>query len=575
MALTASHRELALAWLDEDPDPHTADELRALLAAAGTGDPAAQKDLAERFTGALEFGTAGLRGILGAGPQRMNRVLVRKVTAGLAAYLLASVPDARERGVVIGRDARHLSREFAEDTARVLGGAGIRSYLAHRPWPTPVTAWAVTARRACAGVMVTASHNPPAYNGYKVYWGNSAQIIPPHDTGIAAAIARVGRSDQLAMPSLDELRAAGTVVDLTEALHDDYLSQIALLRASPEVDGRSLVIAYTPLHGVGARSVEPGLSRAGFPSVHTEPSQRDPDPEFPTVAFPNPEEKGAMDRVLALAARISADLVLANDPDADRLCVAVPDGADYRVLTGDQTGAILADYLLEVGPKDRRMVATTIVSSQLLGFLARKAGADYREVLTGFKWIGNAAMDYERTQGGRFVMGYEEAIGYSIGPLVRDKDGVSAALIIAELTAWNRARGRSVLEHLDDIYRRVGLFVTEQVSLTRPGADGLAQIRDTMTRFRGAPPRALAGHAVEAVVDLLRGEGGLPPSDVLVWRLEGGRRVIMRPSGTEPKLKSYYEVRVEIAPGEAVADARTRGQAELASLRDAHQQLLA
>jgi phosphomannomutase len=583
MAQMASHRELAEAWLAEDPDPTTAGELRTLLAAYDAGDPAAQKDLAERFTGALEFGTAGLRGVLGAGPQRMNRVLVRKVTAGLAAYLVANVPDARQRGVVIGHDARHNSRVFAEDTARVLGGAGIKSYLAHRPWPTPTTAWAVTEQRACAGVMVTASHNPPEYNGYKVYWGNGAQIIPPHDTGIAAEVAKIGRSDQLAMPALDELRRAGTLIDLTEALHDDYLTQVIALRARPDLDGRALVIAYTPLHGVGTLSVEGGLTRAGFPRFHTEPSQREPDPDFPTVAFPNPEEKGAMDRVLALAKAVSADLVLANDPDADRLCVAVPEGdaagggagAGYRLLTGDQVGALLADYLLEVGPKDRRMVATTIVSSQLLGFLAQKAGADYRETLTGFKWIGNAAMDYEKTHGGRFVMGYEEALGYSVGPLVRDKDGVSAAIMFAELTAWNRARGKTVLEHLDDIYRKVGLFVTEQVSLTKPGAEGLAQIRAAMTQFRNAPPRDLAGQAIDQVVDLLRGEGGLPPSDVLVFKLAGGRRVIMRPSGTEPKLKSYYEVRVEVRAGEAIALARTRGLAELASLRDAHQRLLA
>ena len=578
MPQIASHRELAEAWLAEDPDPVTADELRALLAAYDAEDPAAHKELAERFTGALEFGTAGLRGLLGAGPQRMNRVLVRKVTAGLAAYLIANVPDARRRGVVIGHDARHNSRAFAEDTARVLGGAGITSYLAHRPWPTPTTAWATSAQHACAGVMVTASHNPPAYNGYKVYWGNGAQIIPPHDAGIAAAIARIGRSDQLAMPALDELRRGGTVIDLTEALHDDYLAKVVALRASPQIDGSALVIAYTPLHGVGARSAEPALARAGFPRVHTEPSQREPDPDFPTVAFPNPEEKGAMDRVLALAGRLGADLVLANDPDADRLCVAVPDpGASggYRALTGDQLGAVLADYLLEVGPRDRRMVATTIVSSQLLGFLARQAGADYRETLTGFKWIANAAIDYEHTAGGRFVMGYEEAIGYSVGPLVRDKDGVSAAVLAAELAAWNRARGKSMLEHLDDIYRKVGLFVTEQVSLTRPGADGLAQIRLAMARFRSAPPKQLAGVAVEQVVDLARGEGGLPPSDVLVFKLAGGRRVIMRPSGTEPKLKNYYEVRVEVAGDEPIAAARARGTAELAGLRDAHQQLLA
>ena len=574
MSLHPPHREAAEAWLAEDPDPATAAELRAVLAAADHGDPTAIKDLHERFTGALEFGTAGLRGILGAGPQRMNRVLVRKVSAGLAAYLLAHVPDARTRGVLIGHDARRNSRVFAEDTARVLGGVGIRVYLAHRPWPTPTTAWAVVDKGCCAGVMVTASHNPPAYNGYKVYWGDGAQIIPPHDAGIAATVATIGASDQLPMPALDALRASGLVIDLDEGLHEAYLARVVELRAQPELDGRGLVMAYTPLHGVGALSVERGMQLAGFPQLHTEPSQREPDPEFPTVAFPNPEEKGAMDRVLALATRIGADLVLANDPDADRLCVGVPDGAGYRVLTGDQVGALLADYLLEVGPPGPRMVATTIVSSQLLGFLAAQTGVAYRETLTGFKWIGSAAMTYEREHGGRFVMGYEEALGYSVGPLVRDKDGVSAAILFAELAAWNRARGRTVLDHLDDIYRRVGLFVTEQVSLTRPGAEGLAEIRAAMARFRAQPPTVLAGLPIEAVVDLSRGEGGLPPSDVLVFKLAGGRRVIMRPSGTEPKLKSYYEVRVEVRPGEAIATARGRGLAELGKLRDEHQRLL-
>jgi len=575
MSLHPPFREAAEVWLAEDPDPITADELRKLIAAYDSGDPGAQRDLRERFDGALEFGTAGLRGILGAGPQRMNRVLVRKVSAGLAAYLLKHVPDAKQRGVLIGHDARRNSRVFSEDTARVLGGLGIKVFLAHRPWPTPTTAWAVVAKRACAGVMVTASHNPPAYNGYKVYWGNGAQIIPPHDTGIAAAVAQIGRSDQLAMPELDELRRNGLLIDLDESLHDEYLDAVVALRAAPELDGRALVTAYTPLHGVGAASVEPGMKRAGFPQIHTVAAQREPDADFPTVAFPNPEEKGAMDRVLALAAEVKADLVLANDPDADRLCVAVPEGAGYRVLTGDQVGALLADYLLDVTPKDKRMVATTIVSSQLLGFLARQTGADYRETLTGFKWIGNAAMDFERQHAGRFVMGYEEALGYSIGPLVRDKDGVSAAIIFAELAAWNRNRGRSVLDHLDDIYRRVGLFVTEQVSLTKPGTEGMAEIKAAMTEFRQRPPKEIAGNVIEQVLDLARGDGGLPASDVLVFKLAGGRRVIMRPSGTEPKLKSYYEVRAEVAAGEAIAAARARGQAELVKLRDAHQKLLA
>jgi phosphomannomutase len=571
----SSYRAAAEAWIAEDPDSETVAELRALL--ARTGD-AAERELRERFEGHLEFGTAGLRGVLGAGPQRMNRVLVRKVTAGLATYLKQHVPDAAARGVLIGHDARKNSRVFSEDAARVLAGAGLRVHLAHRPWPTPTTAWAVGATGACAGIMVTASHNPPEYNGYKVYWSNAAQILPPHDRLIGAVIAKGGRSDQLPMPSLDDARRAGLVIDLDESLHDRYVAAVVALRASPKLDVSKLVVAYTPLHGVGAASVEPAMARAGFAHVHVEPSQREPDPAFPTVAFPNPEEKGAMDRVLALAARVHADVVLANDPDADRLCVAVPDPAGagaFKVLTGDQIGVVLADYLLEVGAKDKRMVATTVVSSQLLSYLAKQAKADYRETLTGFKWIGNAAMDYEREHGGRFVMGYEEALGYSVGPLVRDKDGVSAAVVCAELVAWNRARGRSVLDQLDDIYRRVGLFVTEQVSITKPGSEGLAQIRAAMARFRAEPPRAIAGHALDRVDDLATGAGGLPPSDVLVFRLAGGRRVIMRPSGTEPKLKSYYEVRVVVGEAEPIAAARARGNAELVALRDAHQRLLA
>jgi phosphomannomutase len=570
MSLHPPFREAAEAWLSEDPDPKTAHQLRSLIERADKGDTAAQRELHEAFEGHLQFGTAGLRGILGPGPNMMNRVLVRKVTAGLAAYLNATVPDAKTRGVLIGHDERHNSRVFAEDAARVLAGAGIKALLAPRAWPTPTTAWAVTATKAAAGVMVTASHNPPAYNGYKVYWGNGAQIIPPHDKGIATEIFKIGRSDELPMPPLTDKH----IVHLDESLHDRYVDAVVALRAQPKLDGSKLVIAYTPLHGVGAPSVEPAMKKAGFPHLHIEESQHKGHPDFPTVAFPNPEEKGAMDRVLALATKVKADVVLANDPDADRLAVAVPDGSGYKMLTGDQVGALLADYLLEVSPKDKRMVATTVVSSQLLSYLAKQTGADYRETLTGFKWIGNAAMDFEKSTGGRFVMGYEEALGYSVGPLVRDKDGVSACVIFAELVAWDQSKGRSVLEHLDDIYRRVGLFVTEQVSLTKPGSEGAAQINAAMIRFRAEPPKQVAGFAIDQVVDLSKGEGGLPPSDVLVFKLAGGRRIIMRPSGTEPKLKSYYEVRIDVAQGEAISAARTRGLAELAKLRDAHQSMI-
>ena len=567
--------EQARAWLARDPDPETRAELAALIERAAAGDAAARADLDERMSGRLEFGTAGIRGVLAAGPQRMNQLQVREVTAGLAAYLLAEVPDARSRGVVVGHDARRKSRQFAEETAAVPAAAGIAVWLADDHWPTPVTAYAVRAQGAAAGVMVTASHNPPAYNGYKVYWGNGAQIIPPLDTGIAAAIERAA-AGPIAVADLAAARAAGTVRSLGAATEQAYVEAVLALQVARDVP-RDLRIAYTPLHGVGAKLVEAVLARGGFAHVATEPGQREPDGAFPTVAFPNPEEKGAMDRVLALAAAERADLVLANDPDADRLAVAIPDAAaasGYRMLTGDQVGVLLADYLLAHAGDGRRLVACSLVSSQMLGFLAAAYGAESKETLTGFKWIANEAMAWLAAGGGRFVMGYEEALGYCVGELVGDKDGVSAALLFAELAAWDRARGKTIAAHLDELYRRVGLFVTEQVSITLPGADGIATIKRGMTAVRGAPPAALAGAAVERVRDLARGDGGLPPSDVLIFALAGGRRVIMRPSGTEPKLKSYYEVRVEVGADEPLAAARARGAAELAALRDAHQAVL-
>ncbi len=576
MSLHAPTIDRARAWLERDPDPDTRAELDALCIAAESGGDAATAaaaDLGDRFSSRLEFGTAGIRGVLGAGPMRMNQLLVRQVSAGLAAYLLREVEGAAGRGVVIGHDARRKSRLFALETAAVFLGAGFTVYLASDCWPTPTTAWAVRDRNASAGVMVTASHNPPEYNGYKVYWGNGAQIIPPHDGGIAACIDDVDPADVV----LGAVEGAGDrLITLGAADEEAYLAAVLKLQVAPEAP-RTLRIAYTPLHGVGARLVEQALVRGGFAEVATEPSQREPDGDFPTVAFPNPEEKGAMDRVLALARDHRADLVLANDPDADRLAVAIPDtgvAAGYRMLSGDQVGWLLADYLLLHAGDGPRLVACSLVSSQLLRFLAAAHGAESRETLTGFKWIANVAIDWKRTTGGRFVMGYEEALGYTVGELVADKDGVSGALLFAELAAWNRARGKTVADHLDDIYRKVGMFVTEQVSFTAPGASGIASIKRAMAQFRAAPPVELGGFAVERVDDLAKGEGGLPPSDVLIFRVAGGRRVIMRPSGTEPKLKSYYEVRAIVGDGEELAAARGRGLTELATMRDAHQAAL-
>lgn len=565
----------AKAWLARDPDPDTRAELTALLEAVAGGDAAAARDLDERFSGRLEFGTAGIRGVIAAGPQRMNQLQVREVTAGLAAYL-AAIDGAKERGVVIGRDARHKSKLFAEETAAVLLSAGFKVLLADEAWPTPVTAYAVRALNAVAGVMVTASHNPPQYNGYKVYWTNGAQIIPPHDTGIAAAIEEAARQP-IALGDLAAARADGRVVALGDDVEDAYVERVLALQVARDVPRAGLAIAYTPMHGVGAKLTERVLAAAGFDQVTTEPSQREPDPAFPTVAFPNPEEKGAMDRVLACARAAGAELVLANDPDADRLAVALRDGdsaTGYRMLTGDQIGVLLADFLLAHAGDGKRLVACSLVSSQLLRYLAAAYGADSKETLTGFKWIANEAMAWKAKTGGTFVMGYEEALGYCVGELVGDKDGVSAAMAFAELAVWNRARGRTVAAHLDDLYRRVGLFATEQVSITAPGAAGMASIKQAMSAFRTSPPTDLGGLHVDEVHDLARPDSGLPPSDVLVFKLAEGRRVIMRPSGTEPKLKSYYEVRVVIAEGEPMAEARARGAAELAALRDAHQQLL-
>jgi phosphomannomutase len=560
-------------WLAQDPDPDTRAELEQLRAAG------AAAELAERFAGRLEFGTAGIRGLLGAGPMRMNRVMVRQVTAGLARYLADTVDRARERGVIIGYDGRRKSDVFAADAAKMLVDAGFRVWLARVPVATPIAAYAVLERGAAGGIMVTASHNPPQYNGYKVYWENGAQIIAPHDEGIAAAIAAHGPAAARAamdrpLPELSRARADGQLIDLGDDLVDRYLEQVRRLAVHPEAVAKAgLTIAYTPLHGVGGRFVEAALAAAGCSAVHTVAEQREPDGEFPTVAFPNPEEPGAMDRVLELAAQVGADLVLANDPDVDRLAVAIADRDGYAMLSGDQIGVLLADYLLSEGGDGRRMVATTIVSSQLLRRMAGELGVDYRETLTGFKWIANAALAYQAA-GGRFVFGYEEALGYSVGELVRDKDGISAAVLFAELTAWAKQRGETIRHRLDAIYRRYGLYHTEQHSRVFAGSDGIAQIARLMARLRANPPGEIGGHRVRERLDLLEGTADLPRSDVLVFLLEGDGRVIMRPSGTEPKLKSYYEVREPVAAGEAVADAAARARRALASLRDAHQRLL-
>ncbi|HEU4347882.1 MAG TPA: phospho-sugar mutase [Actinoplanes sp.] len=527
---------MAERWLADDPDPAARDEIRELLA----GLPATAGELRDRFAGPLTFGTAGLRGRLRAGPNGMNLAVVTRAAAGLVGWL-----EARGgRGpLVIGYDARHGSQEFAERTAGVATGAGRDALLLPRPLPTPVLAYAVRRLDAVAGVMVTASHNPPQDNGYKVYLGAQlggpagagAQIVPPADREIEDAIRAVGRLAEV------KLGAPGKVLD--ETIIRGYVrSAAAVLSGGP----RDLRVAYTPLHGVGGRVLTAAFAQAGFPAPAVVAEQAEPDPEFSTVTFPNPEEPGAMDRLLALATATGADLAIANDPDADRCAVALPGPGGWRALTGDVLGALLADHLVRRGVPGT--YATTIVSSTMLRAICAARGVPYRETLTGFKWIVRAAED--------LAYGYEEALGYCAAPgLVRDKDGITAALLVAELAAALKAEGRTVADRLDELDTEFGVHHTGQLSVR---VADLSEITRAMDRVRQQPPATLLGAGVTF-------EDLQPENDILRLRTASAR-VVIRPSGTEPKLKAYLEVVEPVTDGD-VATARTRAEQAMADLR--------
>ncbi len=529
----------ARSWAAADPDEQTRVELEGLIEEVEAGGDAA--DLSDRFIGTLEFGTAGLRGALGAGPNRMNRVVVTRAAAGLASYLRE---QGESGGVVIGYDARHKSDVFARDTAEVMTGAGFTAHVMPRPLPTPLLAFAIRELGCVAGVMVTASHNPPQDNGYKVYLGDGSQIVPPADGEISRHIAAIGRLADVPRG------APGTV--LGEDIVDRYLDTVADLAA----DGpRDLRTVYTPLHGVGGTSVLQVLETAGFDAPQVVEQQEQPDPDFPTVSFPNPEEPGAMDLAMALADRTHADLVVANDPDADRCAAAVPGLHGWRMLRGDEVGALLAHHLLSSGRKGT--YAASIVSSSLLGKQAAAAGQAYVETLTGFKWISRVP---------DLAFGYEEALGYCVDPEhVRDKDGVSALLMLCELAAQAKADGRALTELLDDIALEHGLHATDQLSLR---VDDLSLIAGAMQRLRDTPPTELGGLAVQQVEDLSEGSADLPPTDGLRYRLADGARVIVRPSGTEPKIKAYLEVVLPVDPEDGVGAARIAAAGRLDALRN-------
>jgi phosphomannomutase len=485
--------------------------------------------------------------------------------------LKEKVPDVATRGVVIGRDGRRMSPEFAEDAARVLAAEGIPALVFPDVVPTPVTAFAVTHTGAVAAVMVTASHNPPEYNGYKVYWSNGAQIVPPHDKGIAAAIERVEAANKVPLMDPDQAREKGLIRLLGAEVGKAYLDAILAQRRHP--GGTSdLSIVYTALHGVGGAWVEDAFLGAGFPGLQIVKEQHTPDGAFPTVRFPNPEEPGAMDLSLGLAVEKQADLVLANDPDADRLAVAIRDSAGkYRMLTGNEIGVILGHYLLtQTKPAPKKpLVITTIVSSPQLGVIAKELGALYDETLTGFKWIANRAMEREEKEGATFLFGFEEALGYTVGTVARDKDGVGAALVFADLANWCQRRGVSVLDYLGEIQRRHGVFVAKQVNFTFPGTEGAKSITSIMEAFRKSAPDKIGEHKVESVVDYERGARGLPASNVIAYELPRGSRVTLRPSGTEPKIKYYFELREDPSADEPLEVARQRAMKRLDALVDA------
>lgn len=539
--------EAARAWAADDPDPVTAAELDAIITAADGGDREAAEDLADRMSGLLEFGTAGLRGALGAGPNRMNRSVVIRAAAGLTAYL-KSLSDSPF--VVVGFDARTNSDVFARDTCAVVVGAGGRAALMPRTLPTPVLAYAVRALGADAGVMVTASHNPPQDNGYKVYVGDGSQIVPPVDSMIADQIGRIERVAEVPL-------ADGGWEVVEESVITDYVRDAASVVAPTAP--RDLTVVHTAMHGVGTETIRAAFASAGFAEPISVVAQAEPDPMFPTVSFPNPEEPGAMDLALELAEQTGPDLVIANDPDADRCAAAVAGPGGWRMLRGDEVGALLGSHVIARGVPEGGVLANSIVSSRMLATMARAAGVSHEETLTGFKWIG-------RVPG--LAYGYEEALGYCVDPdHVKDKDGVTAALMLAELAATEKAAGRDLTDRLDDLAREHGVHATDAFSIR---VEELSIIGRIMERLRADPPASVAGVEVSRLDDLALGDGGLPPTEGLRWYLTDASRIIVRPSGTEPKLKVYLEV-IEPVTGDDLRGARERAASRLTALRAAYE----
>ena len=518
-------------------------------------------DLSDRFWRDLDFGTGGLRGIIGGGSNRMNPTVIRKATQGLANYIVSHVAES-ERSIVIAYDCRRYSDLFAEEAARVMAANGIRTWLFTSLRPVPVLSYAVRIKGACAGIVITASHNPAAYNGYKVYWSDGAQVVPPHDKGIIGEVHKV--SGPVAAMNRVEAGKKGLILPIDREIDDAYNKMVVDQSLNPELvkeRGTGLKVVYSPLHGTGLIPVETVLNELGI-NVITVPEQRDPDGDFPTVDFPNPEIAPALDLALKLACKNQADLVMATDPDADRLGIAVPVDGEWVLITGNQLGALLADYIFRIRKEQGRLPANpafvnTIVTSVFQNRIAESYGASSFRVLTGFKYIGEKIRQFEADNTHSYVFGGEESYGYLIGTSVRDKDAVSAAAMTAEMALWNQSRGMTVMDHLKELWSRFGYWQEMLISRYFEGEKGQAIMTNLMTSLRDDPPTSIASIAITAMRDYREGttrnivEGStvkdihLPSSNVLQFVLEDGSMVTARPSGTEPKIKFYASCRSE------------------------------
>ena len=535
-----------------------------------------ENEIKERFYKELEFGTAGLRGIIGAGTNRMNIYTVRKATQGLANYIISQGFEAK--GVAIAYDSRRMSPEFASEAALCLAANGVKAYVFESLRPTPELSYAVRKLGCIAGINITASHNPPEYNGYKVYWEDGAQITPPHDKGIMDEVQKVVDYNTMKTMSLADAKAAGLYVtigaDIDDAYMEELKKQVIHWDSIKEV-GKDLKIVYSPLHGTGNIPARRVLKELGFENVYVVKEQELPDGEFPTVSYPNPEAEEAFELGLKLAKEVDADLILATDPDADRLGVYVKDtkSGEYKVLTGNMSGCLLAEYEISQRkavngslPEDGAVI-TSIVSSCMAGAIAEAYGLRFIQVLTGFKYIGQQILGFEQTGKGSYVFGFEESYGCLIGTYARDKDAIVATMALCEAAAYYKTQGKTLWDAMIDMYEKYGYYKEDIKSITLKGIEGLAKIQEILETLRNEPPVEIAGCKVlkardykeDTIKDMVTGEvtaTGLPSSNVLYYDLPDGAWVCVRPSGTEPKVKFYYGIK-----GTSLEDAEQKATA--------------